>query len=182
MTAAEGPRLRTRPHGFGAERVYSLEQQAVVRRIGRAEARWPLVGLRRMTFGLRKSPYAAPVRFIKLSFGRHVETIVGHGAAADFADFARALAAASALCNPAAHFEIERGRLGDALLLAAILLAAGAAALTASAAMAGFAPLGLDMAARMAFLLILVFAVTPWIGRLARRRLDPYALPPSLFL
>jgi hypothetical protein len=46
--------------------------------------------------------------------------------------------------------------------------------------MAGMAPLGLDLAARLCFLLILVFAVTPWIGRATPATLDPQDLPQAL--
>jgi len=72
------------------------------------------------------------------------------------------------------------GRLAGAMASVVALLGAGAAAMAAAAVMSGFAPLGLDLACRLIFLLILAFAITPWIGRGGARRLDPRALPTEL--
>lgn len=59
------------------------------------------------------------------------------------------------------------------------LLGAGVVALLVFSLMAGAAGLGVSLAARLLFALILIFAVTPWLKpRLAS--LDPRALPRSL--
>jgi hypothetical protein len=81
---------------------------------------------------------------------------------------------------PHVRFETDGGRLAGLLVIAASLLGAGAGAMALAATMAGLAPLGLDLAARLGFLLILVFAVTPWIGQAAPRVLDPGDLPHAL--
>jgi hypothetical protein len=171
-------RMPSRP--FAPEQSYSLEADSLVRRIGRTEARWPLASLRRMTLVLRRSPYGQTLRFARLRLGGHVETIVCGPDAGSYAAFVQALAAAAAKQAPDARFEAEGGRLAAILVMTAALLGAGAAAMALSALMAGLAPMALDLLARLGFLLILIFAITPWLGRAAPAPLDPLALPPKL--
>jgi hypothetical protein len=145
----------------------------------------PLARLRTFTLGVRRSPYARPVRFARLRFarfpfGQDVETIVCPAGVEAYAAFIRALAEAACDRAPHARFEAEGGRLAGAMASVVALLGAGAAAMAAAAVMSGFAPLGLDLACRLIFLLILAFAITPWIGRGGARRLDPRALPTEL--
>lgn len=59
------------------------------------------------------------------------------------------------------------------------LLSAGVAALLLFSLTAGAAGLGVSLASRMLFVLILIFAVTPWLSP-AAPPLDPRALPRSL--
>lgn len=174
------PILVVHARRFGPHDVYGLQDGVLVRATGRRNAQWPLDGLRRFTLGLRRTPYAKPVCVLRLDFKGHVETLVGDPHDEDYAVFVRALAAEAGRRAPHARFQAEGGRIGAALTLTAALLAAGAGALALIAAMAGMAPLGLDLAARLAFLLILIFALTPWIERLGPRPLDPDALPDSL--
>jgi hypothetical protein len=154
---------------------YGLEDGALVRRAGRRETRWPLSRLKRFTLGSRRG-----VRFVRLVFIGHMETIACGARAEGYAAFVRALAAAAARQAPGARFERQGGKAAAALILAAALMGAGALAMALAALMAGLAPLGLDLAARLAFLVILIFALTPWIGRAAPPRLDPFALPEDL--
>ncbi len=168
------------PRPWAPLETFSLMDGAVARSRGRAHKQWPLARLRRFTLGVRRSPYAAPIRFVRLNFGREVLTIACGPQAEGYAAFVRALAGAAARSAPHVRFEAEGGRLAGLLVMCAALLGAGAAAMASAAVMAGLAPLGLDLAARLGFLLILVFAITPWIGRAAPRALDPNALPKAL--
>jgi hypothetical protein len=170
--------MPTRP--FTPHETFSLHDGVLTRIAGRGRKQWPLARLRRFTLGVRRSPYAQPVRFVRLRFGREVQTIACGPKVEGYAAFVSALAHAAARSAPKARFEAEGGRLAGLLILISALLGAGASAMAIAAIMAGLAPLGLDLAARLSFLVILVFALTPWIGRAAPRALDPNALPPAL--
>jgi hypothetical protein len=171
--------LRT-PRPFAPEQSYRLEADALIRCSGRRETRWPLASLQRLTLAARKTPYGKPLRFARLRLGRHMETIACGPDASDYAAFMRALAAAAAEQAPGARFETEGRRVTAILAMTAALLGAGAAAMALSALTAGLAPMALDLLARLGFLLILIFAVTPWIGRARPAPLDPHALPALL--
>lgn len=172
----QAPALTLPPRAWGARECFQLEQGFLVRVAGRRQTRWPLARLKRVTLGVRRSPYTKPLRFMRLSFGRQVHTIVCGPQVQHYAAFVYALARAA----PHARLEAEGGRLASVLVISSCLLAAGAVAMALAAVMAGLAPLGLDLASRLGFLLILVFAVTPWIGRTAPRQIDPDALPAGL--
>jgi hypothetical protein len=172
--------LSLAPGPWGPRVRFSLEGDTLVRLNGRRLTRWSLSGLRRFTLGVRRNPYAKPLRFVRLDFGRRDLTIVCGPRASDYGDFVSALARAAAEAAPEARFQAEGGRLAAMLVMIAALLGAGAAAMALAAVMAGLAPLGLDLAARLGFLLILVFAVTPWISRATSAALDPNALPEAL--
>ncbi len=153
-----------------------MDSGFLIRSVGRRQSRWPLARLQKVTLGVRRSPYTGPLRFMRLHFGRQVHTIVCGPQVQNYAAFVCALAHAA----PQARLEAEGGRLAGVLVMSSCLLAAGAAAMALAAVMAGLEPLALDLAARLGFLLILVFAVTPWIGQAAPRVIDPDALPSSL--
>ena len=91
----------------------------------------------------------------------------------------RAVAARMADVAPAAR--IGRAEPGAAGALGWIigLLGTGAAAMLLFSLSAGAVGLGVSLAARMLFALILIFAVTPWLAP-AAPPLDPRALPRSL--
>ena len=168
------------PRPMGPREQYIVEDGVLVRVTGRKRSNWPLAGLRRFTLGVRRSPYTKPLRFVRLRFGGREQIIVCGPEAAGYAAFVSALAQAAVRAAPQVRIEAERGRLAGVLVMSAALLAAGAAALAVAAVMAGLAPLGLDLAARLSFLLIMVFAVTPWISRTAPTALDPNDLPRRL--
>jgi hypothetical protein len=168
------------PRRWGPREQFALEGDVLVRLTGRRQTRWPLARLRRFTLGVRRSPYAKPLRFVRLRFAGQNQTIVCGPEATDYAIFVCALARAAAHAAPDVRFQAEGGRLAGLLVMSAALLGAGAVAMALAAVMAGLAPLGLDLAARLSFLLILVFAVTPWISRAAPAALDPQALPRAL--
>ena len=181
---APPPDLVMPPRRLRPQERYGLEAGVLVHRTGRREQRWPLVALRKVVVGVRRSPYAPPLRFIRLMFGRpglggRILTIAC-GPGPGYAAFVRALAQAAAAHAPQARFETQGGRLTGALTGLALLLGAGALAMGAAAIMAGLEPLGLDLCARLVFLLILIVALWPWIARSGPRPLDPLALPGAL--
>ena len=182
MTSRDPIVLTLPARRWAPRRQFSLEGDALVRLGGRRQRRWALSSLRRFTLGVRRGPYAGPLRFVRLRMGRQDLTIVCGPDAEGYPAFVRALAQAAALQVPGIRVQAEGGRLAGVLVMTTALLGAGAAAMALAAAMAGLAPLGLDLAARLSFLLILVFAVTPWIGRAAPALLNPHALPDRLLI
>lgn len=180
MDAPDALVLTIPPRLWRSSDRFTLEGETLVRLTGRRQTRWALRDLRRFTLGVRRSPYAKPLRFVRLRFARRELTMVCGQDAKGYAAFVSALAAAAARSAPQAAFQAEGGRLAALLVMTAALLGAGAAAMALAAVMAGLAPLGLDLAARLGFLLILVFAITPWIGRATPPNLDPNALPEAL--
>ncbi len=115
-------------------------------------------------------------------------TIVSHGWSGpgrfedhtvSYGPLVRALAARLADVAPGARIAAA-GLDGQAGMSWTIgLLGAGVAALLGFSLMAGTAGLGVSLAARLLFALILIFAVTPWLKpRIAG--LDPRDLPHSL--
>jgi hypothetical protein len=82
-----------------------------------------------------------------------------------FSAFARALSRQAADAAPTARFSLARIEARPALTWVAGFLAIGVVALLLSSLSAGMAAIGLDMAARMAFVLILLLGALPWLSR-----------------
>lgn len=128
-------------------------------------------------------------RILRLTFARAVVRIPSHSfdkplsladQSAAFAEFARQLLAAAAQAAPAARFETGESKVGRLYIGAAAIIAAGLA-LTLLASLVADAPaLGVEMAARLSFVLLLMFAAWPWIGSLGVRPFDPRAVPQDL--
>jgi len=125
---------------------------------------------------------------VSLRFPRGRTLIISHSWAgpgqfedrtASFAAFVRALGRQAADSAPDARFGATGVAMQDAFLWTGGLLGGGALALVLFAISAGAADMGIAMAARLVFLLILMFAVTPWL-RPASPRLDPRDLPSGL--
>ncbi len=133
------------PRRWGPREQFALEGDVLVRLTGRRQTRWPLARLRRFTLGVRRSPYAKPLRFVRLRFAGQNQTIVCGPEATDYAIFVCALARAAAHAAPDVRFQAEGGRLAGLLVMSAALLGAGAVAMALAAVMAGLAPLGLDL-------------------------------------
>jgi len=96
-----------------------------------------------------------------------------------FSAFVRALAARAADLSPALRVSTTSVVAQDAVIWTTALIGGGAAALLIFSMTAGAAAMGIAMAARMAFVLILIYAVTPWL-RPAAPPLDPRDLPAGL--
>ena len=91
---------------------------------------------------------------------------------------ARAIAAVGADLSPRARFGLARLEARTALTYVMGLLALGAAATLLFSLSAGMAAVGVDLASRMAFVLILMVAALPWLARPAD--FDPRNPPADL--
>ncbi len=126
---------------------------------------------------------AAVLRFVKGRAFLTSHSWAGPGRFEDrtprYAAFLRAVAAGAAEGAPTARF--TTGVLGprEIVVWMVALLGVGVAALMLFSLTAGAAGLGAALAARLLFVLILVFAATPWLTP-PPPRLDPRALPPGL--
>lgn len=96
-------------------------------------------------------------------------SLAGLGRSADqtpaFTAFVTALSARAATAAPKARFRRGGFHLHESFLWAGVLLAVGVLALLVFALTTGSAALGLALAARLAFVLILMLAVLPWLKR-----------------
>jgi len=96
-----------------------------------------------------------------------------------YSPFVRALVAQAAESSPRARFATAGLEVGEAFLWTIGLLGIGAVVLLVTSISAGAATLGIALAARLVFVLILMLAALPWFrGRSGA--LDPAALPEDL--
>ncbi|MEH0197647.1 hypothetical protein V7S57_20755 [Caulobacter sp. CCNWLY153] len=167
---------------FQPETAWSLEGGTLVERRGGRERRFDLAHLRRFRLAMPRG--GGRRRALMLSFGRRRVAIAsqswrGPGLYDDrlesFALLVRAVAAVGADLAPHARFETAGFKLRDAVTLVAGLLAVGAGALLMLAISSSMRGMAIDLAARMGFLLLLIFAGAPWLPR--GEALDPHDLP-----
>ena len=147
---------------------WTLEAQHLVERRGAHERRLALSELKSIRAGamacvLRFRGHA-PLSIPALSYGGWRPMDQG----ADFAAFLTVLLAAAPI--KAMGMSTHRGPRGaaDPVIWTMALLAAGAAAMLAFSATVGAWALGLTLAARLVFLLILAGAILPWLNRTER--------------
>lgn len=123
-----------------------------------------------------------------LTFPRGRVTIVSHSwsgpgrfedRTGSFGPFVRALAVHVADAAPAARVAAAGQGALDGMTWTVGLLGAGVAALLLFSLLSDTAGLGVSLAARLLFALILIFAVTPWL-KPRPPALDPRDLPRSL--
>jgi hypothetical protein len=180
MTASYS--ARTAP--FQPETVWALEDGALVETRGTRVRRLPLAGLTR--FRLAAPEKGARRRLLALKFGRERVYIgsqsykapgVFEDRLADFSPFARELAAVAAEAS-GARFTLARIEARPALTGVIGLLSVGALVVLIASLSAGMAAVGVDMAARMAFVLILLLAVLPWLSK--GDAFDPFDPPRDL--
>jgi hypothetical protein len=171
---------------FQPETVWTLDGAELVERRGPRERRFPLAAL--TSFRLARPRGGGRRRVLTLAFGRRktiltAQSYVGPGRFDDrlagFSLFARAVAAVAADLAPRARFE-EAGAMAlrESLTWVMGLLAFGAAVMLLFALSPGMLAISIEIASRMAFLLILLAAALPWLGR--GQGLDPHALPEDL--
>jgi hypothetical protein len=171
---------------FQPETVWTLEGAELVERRGPREQRFPLSGL--TAFRLARPREGGRRRVLTLSFGRRktiltAQSYLGPGRfddrLASFSLFARAVAAVAADLAPRTRFEIAGVMAArEGLTWVMGLLGFGTVAMLLFALSPGMMAISIALAARMAFLLILLAAVLPWLGR--GQGLDPHALPEDL--
>lgn len=171
---------------FQPETVWTLEGAELVERRGPREQRFPLAAL--TAFRLAMPREGGRRRVLTLVFGRRKAVLTAQSWAgpgrledrlASFSLFARAVAAVAADLAPRARFE-RPGVLAprEALTWVMGLLALGTAVMLLLAFTPGMTGMAIAIAARLAFVLILLAAVLPWLGR--GEGLDPHALPEDL--
>jgi hypothetical protein len=176
---------------FQPETVWTLEGAELVERRGPREQRFPLSDL--TVFRLAKPREGGRRRVLTLAFGRRKTILTAQSYAgpgrfedrlASFSLFARAVAAVAADLAPpgkagSARFELA-GVMAprEGLTWVMGLLAFGTAVMLLFAFSPGMGGVAIAIAARMAFLLILLAAALPWLGR--GQGLDPHALPEDL--
>jgi hypothetical protein len=171
---------------FQPETVWTLEGAELVERRGPREQRLPLSGL--TVFRLAKPREGGRRRVLTLSFGRRkviltAQSYLGPGRfddrLASFSLLARAVAAVASDLAPRARFELAGAMAPrEGLTWVMGLLGFGTAVMLLLAFTPGMTGVALAIAARMAFVLILLFAALPWMGR--GEGLDPHALPEDL--
>lgn len=167
---------------------FSVEDGALVRRMGGSarEARWPLAGLRRAV--LVRHPIGGQARrlMLQLSFhrGRGVvltsHSIAGLGRFDDrtaaFKTFGRRLLAEALAASPELRLSHAGALTASSLWWVIAALACGALVVAASAMASGATALGLDLGARLVFLLLLASCILPWMDGRAAAGLDPESL------
>jgi hypothetical protein len=167
---------------FQPETAWTLEGGTLVERRGGRERRFQLAHLRRFRLAMPRG--GGRQRALMLSFGRQRVAIAsqswrGPGLYDDrlesFSLLARTIAAVGADLSPHARFETAGFKLRDAVTLVTSLLAVGAATLLLLAISSSMRGMAVDLAARMAFLLLLILSALPWLPR--GEALDPHDLP-----
>ena len=171
---------------FQPETVWTLEGAELVERRGPREQRFQLSGL--TSFRLAKPREGGRRRALTLRFGRRKTILTAQSWAgpgrfddrlASFSLLARAVAAVASDLAPRARFELASVMAArEGLTWVMGLLGFGTVVLLLLAFTPGMAGVAIAIAARMAFVLILLLAVLPWLGR--GEGLDPHALPDDL--
>lgn len=162
------------------EESFRLDGADLVRRNDRGEQRWPLSELRQARIARQPLGPQLSRLLLQLSFGRRdritlaSHSISGVGRFQDETMAFRSFALELLLRAPQAR--LSRGGAGTAgsLWLVIIGLGIGALVMVASAIAGGALALGLDLGARMVFLLLLTASALPWLTRAGRLdRLTP---------
>ena len=175
---------------FQPETVWTLDAGTLTETRGKLVRRFPLSTLTR--YRLASAPRDrhgrdTRRRVLTLTFGRAKVVLTAQSYAgpgrfedrlASFSTLARALAAVGADLSPRARFGVARLQARTALVWVMGLLTLGAAAMLLFSLTAGMAAVGLDMAARMGFAVILMLAALPWLSRSAA--FDPHDPPKDL--
>ena len=148
-----------------AETVWTLEAGEVIERRGARERRFALIDL----VSLRASANGLVLRFKRrrqlqapsMSYGG----LRPRDQAASFAPFLAGVMAAAHAAAPRARVLASAAPLGEPVIWTMALMGAGAAALLLFAATTGSWELGVMLAARMVFVVILAGALLPWLDR-----------------
>lgn len=169
---------------FQPETVWTLEAGTLVETRGRTERRFPLSSLTRYRLTVGRDGRR---RTLLVTFGRRrlvivSQSYVGPGRFEDrlagFSTLARAVAAVGADLSPRARFGVARLEARAALTWMIGLTAFGAAAALLFSLTSGMVAVGVDLASRMVFVLLLLLAALPWIG--AGAAFDPQDPPSDL--
>jgi hypothetical protein len=177
-----------RQGAFRKETTWSLTEGALVEsQAGRGERVWPFSALRQIRIAPGANRYVPGEVVMRMVFYRRRAIDIGshsfRGVARYedrsrvFAAWVRSVCAEAARTAPGARFEAGAAWTGGVFLGAAVLLGIGVAALLAVSLSTGANLLGLDLAARLSFGLLLMIAIQPWLSAAGSRRFDPLAIP-----
>ncbi len=168
MSATHSARLAP----FQPETVWAVKDGTLVETRGLRVRGFALDALTQ--YRLAAAPRGGRRRVLQLRFGHATviitsQSYVAPGRTQDrldsFSAFARLVSRQAAEAAPAARFTLARIEARPAVTWVAGFLGLGVVAILASSLSAGMAAVGIDMAARMAFALILLLAVLPWLSR-----------------
>ena len=161
MTISHSARLSP----LQGETVWTLDGDAITEQRGRGERRFELAKLK----SLQSAQGGAILTFARgrltipaMSYTRGLRP---ENRAASFAAFVGAVAAAAAVTTPGARFRNAGAPMAEPLIWMIGLLGAGAVMLLLFAATAGAWTLGVALAARLVFVLILAAGTLPWLNR-----------------
>ena len=147
------------------ETVWTLDGDAITETRGRRARRFELARLK----SLQSAQGGAVLTFARgrltipaMSYTRGLRP---ENRAASFAAFVGAVAAAAAVTTPGARFRNAGAPMAEPLIWMIGLLGGGALLLLLFAATAGAWPLGVALAARLVFVMILATGALPWLNR-----------------
>lgn len=150
------------------ETVWTLEGDAITETRGRRERRFELAKLK----SLQSAQGGAVLTFARgrltipaMSYTRGLRP---ENRAASFAVFVGAVAAAAAVTTPGARFRNAGAPMAEPLIWMIGLLGSGVLMLLLFAATAGAWTLGVALAARLVFVMILAAGALPWLNRASR--------------
>ncbi|CAN5903632.1 hypothetical protein BH11PSE1_BH11PSE1_29150 [soil metagenome] len=150
------------------ETVWSLEGDAIIQTRGRRVQRFELAKLK----SLQSAEGGAVLTFARgrltipaMSYTRGLRP---ENRAASFSTFIGAVAGAAAVTTPGARFRNAGSPVAEPLIWMMGLLGAGALVLLLFAATAGAWSLGVALAARLVFVMILAAGALPWLNRSVR--------------
>lgn len=173
---------------FGPPTTWRIEDGVLIEN-GRKARRWPLDTLRSARIERSDPRRGTGARTLRLAFRNRLVSVGSHSftgplAIADqtpqFAAFARAVCAQGITHAPQAQFTSGGGMIGGVFASAAAILGVGLILVVMATLTAGAVTLGLEIAARLAFVLILMLAVWPWLSTLNRRAFNPLAVSREL--
>ena len=181
-----------RQGAFRRETTWRLTEGALVEsQAGARERAWPFSALRLVRIAPGANRYVPGETVMRMAFRRGTVAIGSHSfrgvaqyedQSRAFAAWVRAVCAEAARTAPGARFEAGTAWTGGVFLGAMVLLGLGVAALLAVSLSTGASGLGLDLAARLSFGLMLMIAVQPWLSAAGSRRFDPDAIPADVFM
>lgn len=150
------------------ETVWTLDGDAIIETRGRRARRFELARLK----SLQSAEGGAVLTFARgrltipaMSYTRGLRP---ENRAASFAAFVGAVAAAAAVTTPGARFRNAGAPMAEPLIWMIGLLGGGALMLLLFAATAGAWTLGVALAARLVFVMILATGALPWLNRSTR--------------
>lgn len=175
--------FRQRLNLLRPEESFRLDGAELVRRTGQEERRWALSDLREARIARQPLGPQLTRLVLQFRFGRRdrvtltSHSIAGLGRFQDDTTAFRAFALGALRRAPQARLTRGGSATVNSLWLVVIGLGVGALVMIASAVAGGAVTLGLDLGARMVFLLLLTASALPWLSRTGRLdRLTPEEL------